>query len=174
MGRMTQQWDRLGASLKAGREALRLTQAEVAQRIGIERNSLRLIETGTSKRVTNTIRAYAREIGWADGSIEAVLAGGEPEVDSPPVLVFPKRSAEQPDLGLSPRLYRDLQQGHVLENVLIDLTPSGSLGVAVVLIERPGVEVTEEQQAADMRTWSRVQRQLLQLMAQQDPADADA
>lgn len=171
MGRMTQQWERLGAMLKAGREALPMTQAELGQRLGVERNTLRLIENGTSKRITATIRAFAREIGWADGSIEKVLDGGEPELAGAQPAV---PAAAPQDLGLSPRLYRELQQGRVLENVLVDLTPSGSLGVAVVLIERPHVAVAPDQMDSDMRAWSRVQRQLLQLMAQQEPSEPDA
>ena len=74
----TANWARLGAALVAAREELGLQQQEVAQRIGVKRGALANIEHGRIAKVTTTLRAYARLVGWTDDSLEVVLAGGEP------------------------------------------------------------------------------------------------
>ncbi|MFI2184556.1 helix-turn-helix domain-containing protein [Streptomyces sioyaensis] len=75
---MERDWTRLGAALKAAREARGLQQAAVAESIGVKRGTMRNIENGDISRVTPTVRAYARTVGWDDGSVDAVLAGGSP------------------------------------------------------------------------------------------------
>lgn len=164
MSTMTQHWEHLGARLRDARDALGMTQQDIARRIGVERNTLRLIEGGQKKRVTPTIRAYAKEVGWTDTSLNVVLAGGEPE--RAPAAPTPMPADEPSALGLTPRVLLELQEGRVLDQSITDLTPSGSLAVAMLLIERPHTDATPEQVAADLRAWSRVQRKLMRVVAE--------
>lgn len=76
---MTKDWRRLG-ELAAGRRAeLGLTQIEVAQRGPLSLDRVQSIEGAkrTSYRL-GTLVALERALEWASGSVDEILAGGEP------------------------------------------------------------------------------------------------
>src|SRR5437868_6874544 len=77
-GPMASDWARLGEKLKTSRIARDMEQQQVAAAIGVKRGAVRNIEQGNIAKVTPTVRAYATHVGWADGSVEQVLAGGDP------------------------------------------------------------------------------------------------
>ncbi|MFC5883330.1 helix-turn-helix domain-containing protein, partial [Streptomyces virginiae] len=79
---MDRDWARLGKALQAARKASGVTQEQLADELGVGRSVVQLIERGKQfSKPSQTQRAFARRVGWADGSIEAVLAGGEPTVE---------------------------------------------------------------------------------------------
>lgn len=134
---MDEDTKRLGSELQAAREGRRpkLTQQAVAEQLGVGRTTVQNIETGNFAKVTATIREYARLVGWADGAVDRVLAGG-------PVLA----SAEQPEataeagtqfgsLGLSPAVEYELREGETLENMVIPLGPNESDGHLIVALQ---------------------------------------
>src|SRR5688572_10212326 len=82
---MTLDWQRLGQALKATRSKTRdargakLTQEQAAVELGVSRSVIQNIERGIGfDKPTPTIREYARRLGWAEGSVDRVLAGGDP------------------------------------------------------------------------------------------------
>ncbi|MGW2908801.1 helix-turn-helix domain-containing protein, partial [Streptomyces sp. NPDC001204] len=75
---MDEDTKRLGEALQAAREGRRpkLTQPEAAEQLGISRTTVQNIEAGRFSKVNRTIRDYAALLGWPDGAIERVPAGG--------------------------------------------------------------------------------------------------
>lgn len=96
---MGRDWKRLGAAFKAAREGKGLKQAELAEATGQNLSTIQNLESARYGkgfvRVPSSAHLVATYLGWADGSISAVLEGGEPtltrEVDAanrPPEHLF--------------------------------------------------------------------------------------
>lgn len=166
------EWAKLGERLKAAREAIPLTQEELGERIGVGRNALRLVENGRAKRVTATIRAYAREVGWTDDSVTAVLAGREPrmrgdfDVDERgtpgPVNVHAELARALLD-RLPQRILQELADGHVVDSDVMDLTGDGSSAVMTLVVER-GADPAPDEVRDHLREWGKVQREIRRIM----------
>lgn len=74
------EWARLAAALKARREDLDLTQAEVTVRAGISHSAYTPIETLKSPYTPSvrTLRKIAGALEWTPQSCELILAGKKP------------------------------------------------------------------------------------------------
>lgn len=175
MCRMTQDWARLGARLRAAREdELHLTQEELGARIGVGRNAIRLIESGQAKRLTATIRAYVRQAGWTDDSAEAVLAGGEPALRTegegvetgPPAAAdaaVMRRIAEALVERLPERVLQELTDGRVVDTDIMDLSKDGSSAIMTLVVERDASPAPDKVQS-DLREWGQVQREMRRIL----------
>lgn len=76
---MTSDWQRLAQLVVRRRGALGLTQVEVAQRGPLSLDRVQAIEGMRSTRYrAGTIAALERALEWRHGSVEAILAGGDP------------------------------------------------------------------------------------------------
>src|SRR5438105_4190259 len=95
-------WERLGNAFAEARKAAGLTQVDVAKRLSVTRTPIQAIERGRQPnnnpyiKVTATMRAYARLIGWTEDSPARILHGEEPEPATHPAPV--QASDQQPDL----------------------------------------------------------------------------
>ena len=77
MTRRTKQHQRLDEAMERQRLALGLEWREVADRAGVSYETLRALRrTGTANPLTK--RRVEDAFGWAPGSIDAILDGGEP------------------------------------------------------------------------------------------------
>ncbi|MGW9249706.1 helix-turn-helix transcriptional regulator [Streptomyces badius] len=85
MNRDPHAWARLGHKLKQTRLARGLKQSDVADEASVSLASVQSAEAGAvpKSRMPITLGPIATALGWRAGSIEAVLAGEEPIVDSP-------------------------------------------------------------------------------------------
>lgn len=168
-------WGRLGKAVAAARREEGLTQAELASRAGLGRSAVQGIERGRSfSSPQPSHRLVAHALGWAHGSVEAVLAGGEPAA-------APDRPSDAPRLEsvqqLSPveagvdALLDDLTarvKGALLGGQVADATavPMGEDG-SVVLIWKAGAdqELSTAQQRELEKKWSRIQRAAQNILA---------
>ncbi|WP_199570615.1 helix-turn-helix domain-containing protein [Streptomyces murinus] len=140
---MTSKWTRLGQKLRAARIARGVEQQDAAERIGVKRGALHNIETGKIAKVTTTVRTYAQLVGWADGSIEAVLDGGEPIEKS----TSPETVRELPS-DLSVHVQQSLSEGPLLDARVAEVsTPNGRVK-ATIVIRGEGGTSTEDLLAA--------------------------
>ncbi|MGQ4358510.1 helix-turn-helix domain-containing protein [Streptomyces sp. SAS_272] len=133
---MDQDFARLGAELKAARlrKRPRITQPEAAEALGVGRSTIQKMESEKASQVTpTTVRAYARLLGWADGSVGQVLAGGEPTM-TPEDGAAGGNTAPQ-GLGLSPLVEHELRSGKVLESQVFNLGPDESDGQIIVVLQ---------------------------------------
>lgn len=156
---MERDWARLGAALKAAREARGIHQVPMGERIGVGRSTVQNIERGSVKKVTPTIRAYAREVGWTDGSIDAVLAGGDPTL-APPSRPAAEERAEPATgrAGLPLRIVRELNDGELLDSTVIPLSDDG--GGRMVIVVRGQPDATPEQIKRALLQWERREMEL--------------
>ncbi len=69
---------RLADCMESRRLDLRLTWGQVAERGGTTTETLRQARTGSTRIMPLTRRAIEDGLGWAKGSVRAVLDGGDP------------------------------------------------------------------------------------------------
>lgn len=77
---MTKDWKRLADAVVRRRAKLgRLTQAQIAHRSGISLDRIQAIEGAKSDRYRRvTLMALEQALEWEPGSIDEILAGGDP------------------------------------------------------------------------------------------------
>jgi transcriptional regulator with XRE-family HTH domain len=72
-------WLRLGQAVRARRRALRLSQAELGENAGVHEGTIRNLERGREAAdLPRSTKDVERALGWAAGSFESVLEGGDP------------------------------------------------------------------------------------------------
>jgi transcriptional regulator with XRE-family HTH domain len=159
---MDAKWTRLGAAFAEGRSSQNLTQDDVVARSGIGLSTIQAIERGGPfKGVTASMRLYAVLLGWAPGSIEAVLDGGDP-TELPP-------AAGQSNLkGLPYRIAQALNEGTTIEARLRAIGPGGE----IVLVVKGREGATDAEKRAILREWERQEGWLDRLgEVADDPSD---
>ncbi|MFP3990693.1 helix-turn-helix transcriptional regulator [Streptomyces sp. E11-3] len=158
---MTWDWKRLGRELRAARKAKGLKQTDLVQVTRVSLATVQNIEAGKEyTRITPTIRAVARAVGWTDSSPEAVLNGEQPTLvdadergQSPP---------PQSDLPLPPFIQEELREGQVLASGVYDLSPEDSDAQMIIVVKgKKGASVDEIRQWRDR--WRRAERDLRRL-----------
>lgn len=166
-GGMQRDWARLGAALRAARETRGLGQAEVGEQIGVGRGAMRNIERGEIAKVSTTIRAYARAVGWEDGSIEAVLDGGDPIVapadsgrDAEAVQSITVAAPEELPL----RIRAALASGPLIDAAVIPLPgdDDDDPDANMVVILKGGKRATPEQLRRALERWEEMETRLRQ------------
>ena len=155
---MSEDWGRLSQAIADAREALGMTQIELGEAIGVGRSAVQKMERGVAyTKVQPTHRAAARVFGWAEGSIEQILAGGEPK------RAQGDRAAEStPDsvLGDLPlRVLHAIGSGRLVDSAVINLDPEDPEAAAVLVLKRGRrSDATPEQLREDLRKWSELER----------------
>jgi transcriptional regulator with XRE-family HTH domain len=128
---MASDWARLGEKLKSSRSARDMEQQQVAAAIGVKRGAVRNIEQGNIAKVTPTVRAYATLVGWADGSVEQVLAGGDPILAEAGAA---RVDGAAPASDLSLHVQESLKRGPLLESRVQEVTtPAGRVRATIVI-----------------------------------------
>ncbi|MCY0957652.1 helix-turn-helix domain-containing protein [Streptomyces sp. H27-H5] len=132
---MSRDWVRLGDTLRAARAACGLEQQDVAESIGVKRGALHNIERGAIARVTPTVIAYARLVGWTDQSIELVLNGDSPALrDERAHPAAAERPPEPPASDLSVLVQQSLREGPLLDSRIAEVTtPTGKVRATIVI-----------------------------------------
>lgn len=162
---MDRDWARLSRHIAGAREALGLPQPAFAAELGVGRSAIQKLESGHEYRKPTPLhRAVERRFGWATGSVEAILAGGEPERlagDSP--------EGSPVEEGVD-ALLDDLTarvKGALLGGQVADATAVPMGEGSVVLIWKAGAdqELTPAQQRELERKWSRIQRAAQNILA---------
>lgn len=170
---MERNWARLGTRLAEARGGMGITQLEMAKRIGVSRGPMQAIERGDAKRVTSTMRAYARAVGWTDESIDAVLGGGEPTLvdpapDSPEPVPTNTNVDDVPYAqGMPARIAFELRDGTILDTDVIDLSAPGSDAKLVLVAKAGAADASPEQQRADLLRWAEIQRKIRKIVAEE-------
>lgn len=84
MGAMNLDFDRLAHAAREARRARAWRQEDVADRAHVGLSSVQNMEKGRPfNRFPSTYRKIESTLGWAEGSIMAILRGGEPTVAEP-------------------------------------------------------------------------------------------
>jgi transcriptional regulator with XRE-family HTH domain len=169
---MDRDWARLGKALQAARKASGVTQEQLADELGVGRSAVQLIERGKEfSKPSQTQRAFARRVGWADGSIEAVLAGGEPVV-KPAATSPPSPEDALSDSRLPLRIVDELaDDGALLDTTVVPLGDDARM--VVVVKGKPGASAAELRR--NLEKWRAAYQHLLEAVevergGEDDPA----
>ncbi|MFF2852596.1 helix-turn-helix domain-containing protein [Streptomyces sp. NPDC058001] len=170
MDRDRDRWARLGRAFAEAREAIGLSQDQVAERIGVTRTTVQTIERGhvggkPPIKVTGTMRSYARLVGWTEDSITRVLGGGEPERVPTAPSAAPEREvtpAEPAGSGLPAAVELELRQGETLESAVLHLGPEQS-DARVIVVLKGASDITPEEMEEMMKQWRKTRRHLQSL-----------
>jgi len=160
---MGRDWKRLADAVEAARDAKGLTQVALAALAGVSESTVQNLESGAErKRVPASLHRVERALGWAPGSGERILDGGDPE---------PQEDSAPPPSGLPLRIVQELQDGPLLDTTVLDLSPHGS-GARMIVVVKGAPDATPEQIRADLLAWAKAQRHLQNLGEDDDPDEA--
>lgn len=161
---MEQDWTRLGHAIHAARTAQGISQSALARRAGLRSvNTVQALEKGYPRaRMPPGAQSVARALGWADGSVEVILAGGDP-IPGPMLIHQYTDEGAPPDDPLADRLplgvARTLEDGVVVEHLTVDL-PSGNR-VVVAMVRGEGVPATAEERRRQAEEWEEIRARIL-------------
>lgn len=164
-------WKRLGEAFADARKAAGLTQVEVAERLSVTRTPVQAVERGVQPngnpftKVTGTMRAYARLVGWTEDSPARILRGDEPEQATQPVS---EESADRrPDLPSA--VDRELRSGKTLDHAVVNLSSDEDDDTRIIVVLQGAENMTEEEIDKAWEKWQRTRRRL-----QAIPGETDA
>jgi transcriptional regulator with XRE-family HTH domain len=164
------QWAKLGAAIKAAREARGLTQVDLAERAGISEGSVQNLEKGGPRsRMPQSIAKVEPHLGWAAGSGLAILRGGDPALTTamPDTSVDPKEAEGGRSRGLPLRIVDELESDDpLLDATVIRLPGTGDARMTIVVRGNPDATPQEIQEA--LLAWRKAERRLQRLPAGDD------
>ncbi|MFE1362347.1 helix-turn-helix domain-containing protein [Streptomyces harbinensis] len=152
---MERDWAHLGRELAAARG--RRTQEEVARELGVGRTTIQKIEAGTTyTKPQPTHYAYAQLAGWTRASVDTVLGGGQPHLESAGTSDAAEESESElstPDAsGLSLRVIQALKEGPLLDSKVIKV-PTAAGEVQATIVVRGQSDMSPEDLLAALREW---------------------
>ncbi|MER7151207.1 helix-turn-helix domain-containing protein [Streptomyces lydicus] len=152
---MGRDWKRLAEAIKDARQALRLTQVDLASAAGVSESTVQNLEAGESRvRIPTSLPKIERALNWREGSAHAVLGGGEPTLSAAP---------PDSDTGtvteLPLRIVQELADGPLLDTTVLDLTPLGS-DARMIVVVKGTPDASPEQIRKDLLAWAAAQRYL--------------
>lgn len=76
-------WARLGAKIRERREEMSMSRRQFAELAGVSEKSIQVAEEGRTPRARwpQSLRHIEHGLGWEPGSMQLILAGGEPSVE---------------------------------------------------------------------------------------------
>ncbi len=160
-------WEKLGKAFAAARKTIGLTQPEAAAQLDVSRTTVQAIERGRQSngipfdKVTATMRAYARLVGWTETSPTLVLEGGEPQ-QAPET-----QAADQPPSDLPPAVDRELRSGKTLDTTVVHLGAEDD-DTRIIVVLKGGDSMTEEEIDEAWQKWRRTRRHLQAIPGESD------
>lgn len=163
-------WEELGRTFAAARREKGLTQQEAADAIGVSRAPIQAIERGRQSngsdftRVTGTMRAYARLVGWTEASPARILSGEEPEPATQPVSPSPPESKS----GLPTAVDRELRTGKTLDHTVVHLGSEDDDDTRIIVVLKGAEDISEEELDELWNKWRRTRRHLQAIPGEPD------
>jgi DNA-binding XRE family transcriptional regulator len=148
---MERDWKRLGRALADARETLGLSQVQAAEQLHVSRTPIQAIERGRQSngkpftKVTNTMRAYARLVGWTESSPDAVLDGDAPTPQAAPQPPEPAASGAVRS-NLPPAVELELRSGETLDSAVIHLGGDDDDDDTRIIVVLKGAEGMSEEE----------------------------
>lgn len=78
---MSEDFKRLSDAVVSAREARGWSERDLAYACGLARATIRGLEAGNHRMMEHTHKQVERAFGWAPGSMDAILQGGDPTTD---------------------------------------------------------------------------------------------
>ena len=167
---MERDWEQLGRAFAKARTASGLTQEQVAERLHVSRTPIQAIERGRQpngkafSKVTATMRAYARLVGWTEDSPDRIADGGEPEVASAP----PQPAHEASHSDLPTAVDRELRSGRTLDHTVVHLGGEEDDDTRIIVVLKGSEDISEEELDRLWQQWRRTRRHLQAIPGESD------
>lgn len=161
-------WERLGDAFAEARKTAGLTQVEVAEQLSVTRTPIQAIERGRQAngsaftKVTATMRAYARLLGWTEDSPARILQGQEPEPATQPT------SATESKSDLPPAIDRELRSGKTLDHTVVHLGDEDDDDTRIIVVLKGAEDISEEELDKLWQQWRRTRRHLQAIPGESD------
>jgi DNA-binding XRE family transcriptional regulator len=158
---MSEDWARLAEAIAKARKARRWTQEQLAAEAGIGYSTVQRLESGRPfSRRPSTLIPVAWALGWDDGSVTSILAGGDPTMRPDRVDADDRAGVQGPSAQLPARVTHALAEGEVLDTEVLELSHNG---VTLVLVAKrdPNRDAEGNQRMAeDVEDWTRFMRKV--------------
>ncbi|KUO22416.1 helix-turn-helix domain-containing protein [Streptomyces dysideae] len=173
-------WKRLAKAIRDARKARGWRQEDLAEAAGIGYSTVQRAESSDGyKTMPLTIDKLERTLGWEPGSAKEILEGGEPTLlpdsregtSEVEVKVSTSGDAAGFMARLPARIQHELADGELVDTDVIELKRKG---MRLIVFATRDADQTSESKAAkfeDIREWTRVQRRLRGLAADNDQID---
>ncbi|MFG2617748.1 helix-turn-helix domain-containing protein [Streptomyces sp. NPDC048507] len=154
---MSLDWERLAEAIREARRSRGWTQADLAEVSGVGFSTVQRLEAGKPyRRRPPALDRVERALGWAAGSVDAVLEGGGPlNADEAAAAVIARAAGSE---RLPAYVAHELAAGEVVDTDVIELPDRP--GVKVVVVVTRDADETGDTMAEDIRAWTRMKRQL--------------
>ncbi|MGW9245822.1 helix-turn-helix domain-containing protein [Streptomyces badius] len=164
---MSRDWVRLGHAIETARDAKGMTQVALAEAANVSESTVQNLEAGKERvRQPPSVKKVEAALGWAPGSADAVLAGGEPT----PLSTAP--SSETPPVGdqagLPLRIIQELSDGPLLDTTVLPLSGDSRM----VIVVKGSTDASPEQIRRDLLAWAKAQSVLQDLDHDGDSSDS--
>jgi transcriptional regulator with XRE-family HTH domain len=165
-----QDWKRLGQAFAEARKAAGLTQVEVAEHLSVTRTPVQAVERGMLPngnpftRVTSTMRAYARLLGWTEDSPSRILDRQEPEPATQPV----SGAGVRPEPAAPSAVDRELRSGKTLDHAVVHLGTHEDDDTRLIVVLQGADDMTEEEIDAAWQKWRQTRRRLQAIPGETD------
>ncbi|MEU3826519.1 helix-turn-helix transcriptional regulator [Streptomyces sp. NPDC029080] len=163
-------WERLGEAFANARKAAGLTQVEVAERLSVTRTPIQAIERGRQAngspfaKVTGTMRAYARLLGWTEDSPMRILGGEQPESATR----LDSTAAAESTSDLPTAVDRELRSGKTLDHTVVHLGSEDDDDTRIIVVLKGSEDISEEELDELWQKWRRTRRHLQAIPGETD------
>jgi len=161
-------WERLGRAFAAARKAADLSQVEVAEQLHVSRTAVQAIERGRQSngtpfiRISATMRAYARLMGWTEDSPALIADGGEPAIATAPAA-----QSEPPQSDLPPEIDRELRNGKTFGSTVVHLGPEEE-DTRIIVVLKGAENLSEDELDKLWQQWRKTRRHLQAIPGESD------
>lgn len=157
---MSRDWVRLGHAIEAARDAKGMTQVALARAADISESTVQNLESGVErKRQPPSLKKVEVALGWAPGSAESVLVGGEPTPIAEPPQGDTAGPADAGTAGLPLRIIQELSDGPLLDTTVLRLSDDSRM----VIVVKGAPNASPEQIRRDLLAWAKAQAALQDL-----------
>ncbi|MFF7184645.1 helix-turn-helix domain-containing protein [Streptomyces sp. NPDC008222] len=167
-------WERLGQAFADARKAADLTQVEVAERLSVTRTPIQAIERGRQPsgspftKITATMRAYARLVGWTEDSPARILEGQEPEPATQPV----STQASDRKSDLPPAIDLELRSGKTIDSTVVHLGSEDD-DTRIIVVLKGAEDLSDDELDKLWQQWRKTRRHLQAIPGETDtPQDS--
>ena len=163
-------WERLGSTYATARKAVGLSQTQVAEQLHVSRTAVQAIERGRQSngtpfaKITGTMRAYARLLGWTETSPDAVARGGEPEEEAAAEAAQAERAASD----LPPAVDRELRSGKTLDHAVVNIGSDEDDDTRIIVVLKGAENMSDEDIDRAWQRWRKTRRQLQAIPGESD------
>ncbi|RAJ54920.1 helix-turn-helix protein [Streptomyces sp. KhCrAH-43] len=164
---MSRDWVRLGHAIEAARDAKGMTQVALAEAADVSESTIQNLEAGKERvRQPPSVKKVEAALGWAPGSADAVLTGGEPTPLSADSNSDAPQAGDQ--TGLPLRIIQELSDGPLLDTTVLPLSGDSRM----VIVVRGTPDASPEQIRRDLLAWAKAQSVLQELDHDGDSSDS--